>query len=141
MAEATIRSATPIWREGFDGRRHAMVESSVGRSACRALITEINGAPNPRAERCLECLELVGIDVSLNLGPDRRVIREARVFSDASDRTAAAATVIDLVIDDLRHQPGEGPTDVAIAELLEVRHSLHDIAGKLRRAATRWERP
>lgn len=136
MAEATIRSGAPVWCEGWDGRRHAWVESSVGRFACGLIRTDCHAAADAGGARCTDCLELVGIEVSLDLGAERSISSDARAFSDSSERVAACATIVDLVIDDLRELSSD-PL-LAVAELRQIRGSLHDIAGKLRRAAIRF---
>src|SRR4051794_23127749 len=110
MAEATIRSSTPSWRQGWDGQFHAIVESSVGRFACGTYITGVVRVFAARA-RCVECLVLVGIEVSIDLGAERSISDDARVFSDSSEHVAACATIVDLVVEDLRRLSPDGPRD------------------------------
>jgi hypothetical protein len=83
---------------------------------------------------------------SLNVGADRRLSPDARALSDASERTAAAATVVDLVKADLRLIQASHELRLedyapelsqSVAELHEIRATLHDIAGRLRQAAAR----
>jgi hypothetical protein len=58
------------------------------------------------------------------------------VFTNAADSLTAAATVVDLVIEDLgRFAPGD--VDVAIADLYEIRTSIRDIAREAAAAAVR----
>lgn len=58
-----------------------------------------------------------------------RLTDDRRVLVDAAESIDAAATIVDLVIGDLKRHPQ------AIAELVEIRESLRAIAGQARSAA------
>lgn len=138
MAVATIRSGAPVWREDAMGETHALVESSVGRFACRRPITRLRPG-TPRGARCIDCLEVVGIEISIDLGADRTIDDDVRALSNASEGVAAAAVLVDLVIDDLGRFIQTREIALAMVDLRDVRSSLHGKAGELRAAALRWD--
>jgi len=61
---ATIRPAAPVWLASSDGIGHARQAPKNWNAACgRRLVLE--RLAHPVRERCLSCLEVVGIDVTL----------------------------------------------------------------------------
>jgi len=64
MASATVRPGVPVWLADSSGIGHARVNPKDWNAACgRRLVLE--RLSHPVRERCLVCLSVTGIDVTL----------------------------------------------------------------------------
>lgn len=65
MAASTMRPAAPVWRAGADGDAHAIVARGDRRYACgERVLDERFAHPTAGRGRCIDCLVVVGIDVT-----------------------------------------------------------------------------